>query len=379
MNCIGQNQQKSIVLRVENALDFSRKEIVEIPKSKLLSLPKNYIEKEVRVCKSGTSDCLVLQWVDTDSDGKNDALLFVAEVAAKSMAKFEISVNPDIKIPEPEAITFSRFVPERTDDYAWENDKVAFRVYGPDAQQRFEQKRENGTLSSGIDLWFKRTEKAVINKWYNGYTSDPMFYHKDHGEGYDPYHVGASRGTGGTGIWYQDSLYVSKNFVSYKTIAVGPLRTIFEVTYAPFSPFHVSETKRISLDLGSNFSRIEVTYKNDTKLPDYAVGITLHDKMGKTNIDLADGIFQHTESIDGNWVSEAIIMNPDAIETAFAHVSKTPDQSHLLIIAKPTGKLVYFAGFAWEKKRDFQSVSDWEKALKKQAQIQSDPLQLFFE
>ena len=27
--------------------------------------------------------------------------------------------------------TFCRFVPERSDDFAWENDKIAFRAYGP--------------------------------------------------------------------------------------------------------------------------------------------------------------------------------------------------------------------------------------------------------
>ena len=33
---------------------------------------------------------------------------------------------------------FSRIVPERIDDYTWENDKVAFRTYGPAAQSLVE-------------------------------------------------------------------------------------------------------------------------------------------------------------------------------------------------------------------------------------------------
>ena len=32
--------------------------------------------------------------------------------------------------------TYARFVPEREDDFAWENDLVAFRAYGPAMRRR---------------------------------------------------------------------------------------------------------------------------------------------------------------------------------------------------------------------------------------------------
>src|SRR5690606_32212285 len=138
------------------------------------------------------------------------------------------------------------------DDYAWENDRVAFRTYGPEAQRLTENNEQGGTLTSGIDAWFKKVEYPIIDKWYAENLENPGTYHKDTGEGYDPYHVGASRGIGGIGVWQNDSLYVSKNFVEYKRIANGPIRTIFELTYAPWQAdkIIVKETKRISLDLG---------------------------------------------------------------------------------------------------------------------------------
>ena len=62
---------------------------------------------------------------------------------------------------------YSRIVPERIDDYAWENDKVAFRTYGPAAQKLVEQGKKGGIISSGIDCWLKKVNYPVINKWYN--------------------------------------------------------------------------------------------------------------------------------------------------------------------------------------------------------------------
>src|SRR5687767_4261811 len=54
--------------------------------------------------------------------------------------------------------TYCRAVPERADDFAWENDLAAFRVYGP----ALRSKPEN----SGIDCWLKRVEYPIIDKWY---------------------------------------------------------------------------------------------------------------------------------------------------------------------------------------------------------------------
>jgi len=108
-------------------------------------------------------------------------LVMLGIVAAVSMVSAE-SIQPR---------THCRFVPERFDDFAWENDQIAFRTYGPAARERAE--------NSGFDCWLKRVETPIIDKWYG-----PMkekSYHKDWGEGHDPYHVGKTRGCGGLGLW----------------------------------------------------------------------------------------------------------------------------------------------------------------------------------
>ena len=117
-------------------------------------------------------------------------------------------------------------------------------------------------ISSGIDCWLKKVEYPIIDKWYKG-SFEGISYHEDHGEGLDDYHVGTSRGSGGLAIKSGDQYFMSKNFSSFKTIASGPLRTIFLLNYedweGPEGP--VKEQKTISLDYGSNLTRIAVSLK----------------------------------------------------------------------------------------------------------------------
>lgn len=364
-------------ISVKNNLDFSRQEIVSVSGKQLSNLIKGKKETELRIKKEGTQEYVVLQWIDYNQDGISDELLFQAEVTAKAKANYQVVFDGIIPLTESPITTYSRFVPERTDDYAWENDKVAFRTYGPDAQKRVEEKRPEGTLTSGIDLWLKRTDKSIINKWYAENVKKPGYYHIDHGEGYDPYQVGPSRGTGGSGIWEDNKLSVSKNFVSHKTIAVGPLRTVFELTYAPWSSYQVKDTKRISLDLGSNFSKFEISIDAAKPIPNYAAGISLHENKGEVKINKKEGWFRHAEKIDGVFLGEGIVVNPKLVSDAFSNVSKLKDHSDLLVITHPKqNKLIYYAGFAWQKSGQVNNEADWDALLQKQAKIIANPLKV---
>lgn len=366
------NAQTSI--QVKNIQDFARNEVVSVSTKQLkVFLGKNKAE-DLRI-KDTQNQYLPIQWIDNDSDGKNDELLFQAKLDAKKTNSYTIIADANTPVPESQVTTYSRLVPERVDDYTWENDKIAFRVYGPKGQAEALAKVKGSTLSSGVDIWFKRTEKSVINEWYKGYLTDPMYYHKDtRGEGYDPYHVGDSRGTGGIGIWKDDKLQVSQNFVTSKTIAEGPLRTVFELTYAPWSEFGVKETKRISLDLGSNFSKFESTFETEKPVPNYTIGISLHKNEGESKLNDKNGYYLHWEKIDDAFVGEGIVVDPKIVQKSIAFKSETPDQSNLLVVTKPQKKLTYYAGFAWQKSGQIQTQKDWENLLQKQTQIVANPL-----
>ncbi len=68
---------------------------------------------------------------------------------------------------------YVRYVPERGDDIAWENDRMAFRVFGPQV---------HGKVGSAIDVWTKSLEYPIIDKWYR-LNANGMDYHVDRGEG----------------------------------------------------------------------------------------------------------------------------------------------------------------------------------------------------
>ena len=168
---------------------------------------------------------------------------------------------------------------------------------------------------------------------------------------------------------------ISKNYIKYRIIATGPLRTIFELDYASWSKYGVKETKRISLDLGSNFSKFENSISSTNKIPNYTLGITLHKEQGVVNINAKKGIFRHWEPIDDSFVGEGIVIEPKIVKSAMNHHSKSPDQSQILVVTEPkNNKLVYYVGFAWMGSGQVQSVQDWDAMLEKQAQVIQNPL-----
>lgn len=368
-------------LLVENKLSFDRNEIVAIERNTLDSIFKGKDLENIMIFDPTASNYQVTQLVDTDIDGTFDELLFQANVKAYSTAIYKLEYKENAKGLKPEEKTqaYSRFVPERTDDYTWENDRVAFRTYGPVAERMVREGRSGGTLSSGIDLWLKRVHYPIIDKWYSENLNHPGYYHIDHGEGYDPYHVGASRGTGGSGVWQADSLSVSGNFIAYRTICAGPLRTIFELDYAPWSRFNITETKRVSLDAGSNFSKFEIRISGDFPKNSYAIGITLHDGKGEPAIDKETGMFLYWEPIDGEFVGEGLIFNPESVSDAFLTNSNVPDQNQLLVTTNARNKLVYYAGFAWTRSKQIASKGDWVKVVNQQKKVIECPLSIKFE
>ncbi|MFD1003591.1 DUF4861 domain-containing protein [Ohtaekwangia kribbensis] len=359
-------QKKNVVrtLTVKNSLDIDRPaSTVSIPLDTLQELVTKYGADHLVI--KDQDKLLVTQLVDTEGDGIPNELLFQTDIKAGEEKDFTIEAVKDVAASAPEHTTYSRFVPERIDDYAWENDRVAFRTYGPKAQQITESGKPGGTLTSGMDCWFKRVAYPVIDKWYKKNLDTAGYYHIDHGEGYDPYHVGNSRGCGGIGIWESDSLYVSKNFISCKTIASGPIRTIFELTYAPWSAngATVNEKKIISLDLGSNLSRHEVHIQSNKPLPNITTGITLHDQKGEAKLDSVTGWIRYWEPIDDSELGTGIVVAPQQVIALKEYRTKTKDQSHVLIVAKPEDVVVYYAGFGWKKSGQYTSVADWDQYL----------------
>lgn len=378
LSCQERADTNTISFTVKNELDLDRRETVSIPAGQLNELMEEYGAESLLVRDIATDSLLVTQALDADGDGTMDELLFQTGIPANETKAFQVegAENGAAVREESRLTTYSRFVPERTDDYTWENDRVAFRTYGPEAQRLVEEGEPGGTLSSGIDAWLKRVDYPIIDKWYKNHQEQAGAYHIDSGEGYDPYHVGASRGIGGIGVWENDSIYVSGNFQDYKTIATGPIRTVFELTYAPWQANGrtIQEKKRISLDLGSNLSRFDVTLASDQPLPNAAVGLTLHDKKGEVNTAAEQGWFRYWEPMDDSELGVGLVMSPEKIKEVKDRRAETPDQSHILVLTDSAEKFTYYAGFGWKKSGQFASSEEWDQYLANYARRIKSPL-----
>lgn len=272
------------------------------------------------------------------------------------MALVQTACAQDSEAPR----TFCRFVPERSDDFAWENDKIAFRAYGPALR--------DGTENGGVDCWLKRVEYPIIDKWYKKHV-DGGTYHEDAGEGYDPYHVGASLGTGGIGLWLDGKLVTTETFTAQRVIKCEPEESVFELDYAWEHGGHqYKQTKRITIKMGDRlFLSVSTFWKDGEPAKDLpvAIGITTHDGKAKASSDPATGWLACWEEIDGSDLGTGVIMDPEQIEKYELISSETPDVSHALFISKTDdkGQVSWWAGYGWERAGEIKSTSEWEQYL----------------
>lgn len=317
-----------------------------------------------------TEEKLIIQLVDTNSDGNNDVLLFQPTIKAKSSKKYQLIATE--KTTESPINCYARFVPERTDDYAWENNKVAFRTFGPAAQKMVENKIKGGTLSSGIDAWLKSVEYPIINKWYKKHTSGEGSYHEDTGEGLDNFHVGKSRGVGGTTVKIDTCYYTSQNFSEHKNITNGPIRTSFVLNYNTWNAQgkQITEQKKISLDYGQNLSKFEIAVKGTDTI---SVGLTLHKKDGI--ISLNKNYMSYWEPFDDSQLGQGFVTTDTYFLGSEKYITSKKDESHIYTHLKVVnGKIIYYAGFGWEKSNQFKNQQEWESYLLEFSQKISNPL-----
>jgi len=299
--------------------------------------------------------------------------------AGEKSATFTVEKSETLTAPFPPN-AFARYVPERLDDFAWENDKLAHRTYGPALEAPDTAKTGKEVLrTSGLDIWFKRVPYPVVDRWYN---KGHDHYHHDEGEGIDMYNVGPSRGAGGTGIWDGKTLYTSGNYASWKVVANGPVRAVFELTYAGWDAngTQVTEVKRFTTDAGHYFDRMDSTFTfSGPSTLNVGIGLnkTPSDKGEDGKITYAENpadkslvqwVVQKTK---GNFGVALIV--PGAGAQPF-----TTDARNSLVIAPATsGKpLTYYIGAAWDRAGEIKDQQQFQRLVADEAARVRAPVQL---
>ena len=155
----------------------------------------------------------------------------------------------------PETQVLARFVPERSDDFVFENKLIAGRFYG--------QALEGNPTSPGIDVWVKLPGRLVATEWYQGALEDPDYYHHDHG-GKDCYKVAVSLGGGASAPLIDGTLrYPATNFRSHEVLEAGADKAVFVLHYPAWQAadsLTVSLDKKVTVVPGSYFCQVEDIY-----------------------------------------------------------------------------------------------------------------------
>ena len=313
---------------------------------------------------------ILCQAVDTDYDDyhKPDLLIFQADFAPNETRTFVVTAGPKREYKKEDFRAYGRFVRERFDDFAWENDRIAHRTYG---KALITWKGEPLT-SSAIDIWSKRTERLVINDWYMVDN-----YHSDMGEGVDDYSAGPTRGCGGNGIWSNEQLYVPTNFVDSRVLSNGPIRVLFELVYEPFdvNGVKVSEVVRVSLDAGSQLNRFRVSYQPQGSSESLSAAVGLKKvKEEEKHFNAARGWLTIWEPMEKNLGMQglAIITDPRAVDKL------VEDKSNHLVVLRPgiSTPVTYWAGFTWDRAGKITSAEAWRTYVDQFVERLHSPLEI---
>ncbi|HUD91470.1 DUF4861 family protein [Sphingobium sp.] len=262
------------------------------------------------------------------------------------------------RLPPPPSMTAAAgalVASYRYDDLLWENDKTAHRIYGHALEAA------EPPSGSGIDSWGKNVAWPFADRQLR--SGDQHGYH---GEGLDFYNVGTTRGAGGLGIWHDNKLWTSRNYVRAHILQSGGSVADFTVDYAPW-PVDVDrkvwETRRFTLPLGTHFTRLVSTIGSDKATP-LTVGIgigkrTTGQGAGDLTVDRARGLVSWWGPEDGAHGRMALALRVDPAQ--IADIRADADNQLILLTVKPGQPFVYYSGSAWnEGQGGFATRAAWD-------------------
>lgn len=292
-----------------------------------------------------------------DSDGKeipyqityDDKVIFPITMSPGEQIKIRIHEGIPVKT---DTVACGAFYPQRKDDLAWENDKSAYRAYGPELQN-------SGERAYGYDIWTKSVVNPVVARRYFEALEQGKPYHQDRGDGMDVYTVGPTLG-GGTAaiIDTEGNIVYPWAFKDYEILDNGPLRFTVALSY------ETGETRLISLDAGEYLNRTSIRFphpQNNVIAP----GIVLH-RQNPDGFELEPekGFMAYADLTDnanaGNGVIYVgiVVTDVDSMVNDMFQEPKGDAIGHILAkkTYTPGEDYTYYWGSGWSK----GSMPDWE-------------------
>lgn len=308
--------------------------------------------------KGSKNDYKLRPWVFNDHHAFGPAILAFSQAAKMGITTITPADRMGVYsiVDSPKAVrTYMKF--DRGSDVAWENDRIAYRLYGPSVRTK---------VSNGIDVWTKKVDYPIIDNWYK-LNAEGKDYHTDRGEGCDFYHMGKLRGCGAIAVWVDNKPYSSETFDTYKFIKNQTDAVAVQLNYQTWNVpgMKIEEKKIIEMGLGTNLFKVTSTVKSDLDQElTIAVGITTYGKpeIIKNQKKSTLATWENTSTEHGS-IGSAVLVNP---KDFVGYASYGADE-YVLIKVKTNVPFVYFTGVGWDQSKYFKQNADWFKYVEKEA------------
>ena len=266
---------------------------------------------------------------------------------------------------------YARLMRERKEAVAWENDRVAFRIYGPDL-------RASGEGGGGV--WSKRVPYPVINMWYDAMLAGQSSDHKDTGEGFDGYKVGDSLGCGGTALWLEDRMVTADVYqfadVYWTALDRAEVRAIYEYP-VEYRGGRIFEYRTIRLRMGQRLCEVSSTFssvggKNIHPIAGFdvpvVVGLVTQSPSATIVLDPGAGLAAVHDDFAGYLLHTGVVADPaDVLRMERApHLGEPKGATRALVFLRPDANSTvhYRTGFAWTGDGENTTEEHWRDHLR---------------
>lgn len=265
-----------------------------------------------------------------------------------------------------EAKVMARFVPERLDDFIFENNLIAGRIYG----EALESCGKGQITSPGVDVWVKTPGALVANQRYIDELEHGKSYHINWGNGKDCYKVARSLGAGGSSPIINGHLALpATNFRSHEILENTPEKVVFVLNYPEWERdgVKVALSKKLTITPDTYFVNVEDTYTFDCDSLTVAAGVNRHVTQ---NILYAEKLENDRYAIWEGASDQSVEKDPDSRvgvavvvpEATFCTIAE--DGIHALIgkTLKQGEVFTYWFGSCWNG-GDVKTAEEWIKLV----------------